>query len=217
MGDRVIARLLCALAVFAVVLGITAGAAAARTTDYGRSIKLGRSLAGQALRESGASAISVALVAGDRLVWQQTFGYADVAAKKAPGPETMYGIGSVSKVIAAAAVMKLVDQGKVGLDAPVVTYVPAFRMQSPAYAGITVRMALDHASGLPGSDFTNWSTATYFPGYLQQFLATAATRLMSRSKSRPTFTLKERMPRPKMSRAAASASGTSPSTTVMSL
>jgi len=165
-------------ALLAVILALTlaaaAGPASARPTDYHRAIALGRTLAAAALQESGASSISVAFVAGDRTVWQETFGYADTTAQTAPGPETMYGIGSVSKVLAAAAVMRLVDQGKVDLDAPVAAYVPAFRMRSPAYADITVRMVLDHSSGLPGSDFTNWSTAAYFPGYLQMYLDTVA-------------------------------------------
>ena len=80
----------------------------------------------------GASA-SLALVSDGRIVWQQGWGYADRAAKKAPGPGTMYGIASVSKVICAVAVMKLVDQGKVDLDAPVTRYLPAFTMADPQY------------------------------------------------------------------------------------
>ena len=170
------ARVVCAALLFLLVLAAVAGAAAAKATDYHKAIALGRELAAEALQESGASSISVAMVAGDRTVWRETFGYADVAARTKPGADTMYGIGSVSKVIAAAAVMKLVDQGKVELDAPVVAYVPAFRMLSPAYADITVRMTIDHSSGLPGSDFTDWSTAEYYPGYLQRFLDTAATQ-----------------------------------------
>ena len=173
---RLAARVAWAAALLALGLAAASGVAAAKTTDYHKAIALGRELATAALQESDASSISVAFVAGDKTVWQETFGYADVAAQKAPRADTMYGIGSVSKVIAAAAVMKLVDQGKVDLDAPVVAYVPAFRMASPAYADITVRMTIDHSSGLPGSDFTNWSTAEYFPGYLQQFLDTAATQ-----------------------------------------
>ena len=48
----------------------------------------------------------------------QGFGYADRATQAAPGPDTMYGIASVSKILATVATMQLVDQGKVDLDAP---------------------------------------------------------------------------------------------------
>jgi len=55
--------------------------------------------------------------------------------------------------------MLLVDEGKVELDAPVVRYLPRFRMLSPGYESITVRMLLTHQSGVPGSYF-NWGFTT---------------------------------------------------------
>lgn len=69
--------------------------------------------------------------------------------------ETMYGIGSVSKVYTAAAVMKLVDEGKLDLDEPLVRYLPAFKMKDSRYKQITPRMLLNHSSGLNGSTMTN--------------------------------------------------------------
>ncbi|MGG1664337.1 serine hydrolase domain-containing protein [Brevibacillus sp. NRS-1366] len=69
--------------------------------------------------------------------------------------DTMYGIGSVSKVFGAAAVMKLVDQGKIDLDTPVVKYIPEFKMKDERYKRITPRMLLNHSSGLRGTGSTN--------------------------------------------------------------
>ncbi len=63
----------------------------------------------------------------------------------------LYGIGSVSKMYTTAAVMKLAEAGKVSLDAPVTTYLPEFRMADGRYKDITVRMLLNHSSGLMGS------------------------------------------------------------------
>lgn len=62
----------------------------------------------------------------------------------------LYGIGSVSKVFTAAAVMKLVDEGKLDLDTPLTTYIPEFIMDDPRYTDITPRMLLSHSSGLMG-------------------------------------------------------------------
>ncbi len=162
---------LLALAVLLLAAFAPASQAASRYPD---TIRYGQRAALATLKDSGASSISLALVAGNRVVWRKTYGYADVAARRAPGRDTMYGIGSVSKVIASAAVMRLVDEGKVDLDAPVVRYVPGFRMLSPGYADITVRMLLDHSSGLPGTTFANWSAAEYYPGYQQQVLDSLA-------------------------------------------
>ncbi|MGB5823219.1 MAG: serine hydrolase domain-containing protein [Proteocatella sp.] len=69
--------------------------------------------------------------------------------------ENMYGIGSVSKMFAATSIMKLVEQGKLELDHPVTDYISEFEMADERYRGITVRMLLNHSSGLMGSSFNN--------------------------------------------------------------
>ena len=60
----------------------------------------------------------------------------------------LYGIGSVSKMYVTAAVMQLAEQGKIDLDAPVTKYLPEFKMADERYKDITVRMLLNHSSGL---------------------------------------------------------------------
>ena len=60
----------------------------------------------------------------------------------------LYGIGSVSKIYVTAAVMQLAEQGKIDLDAPVIRYLPDFKMADERYRDITVRMLLNHSSGL---------------------------------------------------------------------
>ena len=67
----------------------------------------------------------------------------------------IYGIGSVSKMYATVAVMQLVEDGKVELDGPVTDYIPDFRMADERYKDITVRMLMDHTSGIMGSTQTN--------------------------------------------------------------
>ena len=66
-----------------------------------------------------------------------------------PGLE--YGIGSVSKIFTTVAVMQLAEAGKLSLDQPVTKYLPDFKMADPRYRQITVRMLLNHSSGLMGS------------------------------------------------------------------
>lgn len=67
----------------------------------------------------------------------------------------MYGIGSISKMYTAAALSELATQGKVDLDKPVTAYVPDFKMADERYQKITVRMLLNHSSGLMGSTGNN--------------------------------------------------------------
>lgn len=69
--------------------------------------------------------------------------------------EKIYGVGSVSKVYVTAAVMQLVDRGLVELDEPIITYIPDFTMTDARYTDITVRMLMDHTSGIMGSTKKN--------------------------------------------------------------
>ncbi len=67
--------------------------------------------------------------------------------------DTTYCVASVSKVYVTTAVMQLVDQGKVDLDAPVTDYINDFKMADERYKDITVRMLMNHSSGLMGTTF----------------------------------------------------------------
>ncbi|MFE2337388.1 serine hydrolase domain-containing protein [Streptomyces coelicoflavus] len=66
-------------------------------------------------------------------------------------PNTLFAAGSVTKVFTATVAMTLVNEGLLKLDAPVRDYLPNFTaVNSERSAAITVRMLLNHSSGLPG-------------------------------------------------------------------
>ncbi len=141
------------------------------------AIAEGRAAAKDVMKETGASSVSLALVDGERLVWTETFGLADRELKAAPKSDTMYCIGSTSKALAAIAVMKLVDQKKVSLDAPLVNYIKSFSMLSPEYKKVTVRMLLNHSTGFPGTDERNAETSSPLPfSFSGQVLETLRTQ-----------------------------------------
>ena len=103
----------------------------------------------------GTTSVQYALIDNGQLILSGHTGKNDMKGKQPLTKDTLYGIGSVSKMYAAAAVMKLVDEGKVDLDAPFVDYVPDFKMKDERYKRITPRMLLNHSSGLQGSTFSN--------------------------------------------------------------
>lgn len=74
---------------------------------------------------------------------------------KSESTEKIYGIGSISKVYVTTAVMKLSEEGKVNLDAPVTEYIPEFTMADERYNEITVRMLMNHTSGIMGTSNVN--------------------------------------------------------------
>lgn len=67
----------------------------------------------------------------------------------------MSNVGSVSKIYVTTAVLQLVDEGLVDLDEPVVKYLPEFKVNDERYKDITVRMLMNHSSGLMGSTWKN--------------------------------------------------------------
>ena len=92
---------------------------------------------------------AVAVIAGGRrLAWSEGFGLADVEQRVPVTRRTRFRVGSVSKLFAAAAAVKLAEAGRLDLDAPVQRYVPAF----PAHAGppVTVRLLAGHLAGIRG-------------------------------------------------------------------
>lgn len=72
-----------------------------------------------------------------------------------PAMDRITDIGSISKVFVSVAAMQLVDEGKLDLDEPVVTYLPEFEMEDPRYRQITVRMLMNHRSGLMGTTYAD--------------------------------------------------------------
>jgi D-alanyl-D-alanine carboxypeptidase len=98
-------------------------------------------------RETYAPGASVAVirVGRDTLVYRG-YGLADVENEAAATPLTVYRIGSVTKQFTAAAVLRLVDEKRVELDAPISRYVPRL---PDAWSGIRVRHLLNHTAGIP--------------------------------------------------------------------
>ena len=93
----------------------------------------------------------MAIMDQGQLVYTEGFGMADRTRSVPVDADTIFNIGSISKLFCATAVMLLVDDGLMELDNPVVEYLPEFTMADDRYRDITVRMLLDHSSGFPGS------------------------------------------------------------------
>lgn len=90
------------------------------------------------------------------LAMTMSFGILSVNAQennKDASSDYILNIGSVSKMYATTAVMQLVEQGKVNLDDPVTAYIPDFKLADERYKDITVRMLMNHTSGLMGTQY----------------------------------------------------------------
>lgn len=89
--------------------------------------------------------MSVSVAVHGKIVWSQGFGFADVENRTMVTPLTKFRIGSVSKTLTASALALLYEQGKLDLDAPVQTYVPAFPTKRWP---ISTRQVAGHLAGI---------------------------------------------------------------------
>ncbi len=90
----------------------------------------------------------------DGAVEAHGFGIASLETRQAVTADTLFQIGSITKVFTATLVMGLVEEGRLDLDAPVATYLPGLRLADPeALRRITLRHLLSHTSGLEGDRF----------------------------------------------------------------
>ena len=80
----------------------------------------------QLWRTSGVPSIAITVAHQRQVVFSRGIGFADLDNMVPATPSTVYNVGSVSKVMAAVAVMQLVEQGKIGLDDPIRKFVPGF-------------------------------------------------------------------------------------------
>lgn len=142
---------------------------------YAAAIQEAQDAAYEVTRAGGTS-VGIAFVTRDEVVLADGYGIADVAASVPATGNTMFPIGSVSKMFAAVAVMQLVDQGLIDLEKPLVQYLPSFRMADARYDQITVKMLLNHTSGIPGTRYTSAETTVAVPGYAEAVFASLANQ-----------------------------------------
>ncbi len=119
----------------------------------------------------GATAL---IMVDGKVVYSEGFGMANRVKSIPVDKRTFFNTGSIGKVYVTTAIMLLVDDGKVSLDGPVTDYLPEFKMADDRYKKITVRMLLNHTSGIPGTEDANSFSFKYDNNIKQETLNTLA-------------------------------------------
>ncbi|TQR38851.1 serine hydrolase domain-containing protein [Brevibacillus brevis] len=111
--------------------------------------------ASKIVSEYGASGLQYAIRDHGSIVLSGSAGVYDKETKSPITEDTMFGIGSVSKMYVTAATMMLADSKKIDIDKPLTTYIKDFKMADKRYKQITPRMLMNHSSGIYGSQYGN--------------------------------------------------------------
>jgi CubicO group peptidase (beta-lactamase class C family) len=106
----------------------------------------------QLMRALHVPGCAVAIIYGRSLAWSRVYGICDVRSHRSVTPQTMFEACSMTKPVFAYSVLKLVEEGRLDLDRPLVEYLPDLAPADRAErSAITARMVLTHTTGLP-----NW-------------------------------------------------------------
>lgn len=117
-------------------------------TDYTPAIQQITAAVEYEVARTNLPALSISLTDRDRCVWASGFGFQDADKRVPATADTIYRVGSVSKLFTDIAVMQLVEQGTLDLDAPVETYLPDFKPRNAYGIPVTLRRMMSHRSGL---------------------------------------------------------------------
>jgi CubicO group peptidase (beta-lactamase class C family) len=121
-------------------------------------------------QRAGLASVAVAIVHGETVLLAAGYGCANLARGTPATPDTLYRVGSVTKLFEATALMQLRDAGHLRLDDPVAKSVPAVWFEGPGgeRAFPTWRQLASHTAGLPRSIPTTVGTASELFRYLER-------------------------------------------------
>ncbi len=120
-------------------------AASALSSDWATAVERARQVARASLAEQNLPGLSVAVAVGPDLVWAEGFGWADLENRVKVEPDTRFRIGTASTMLTSAAVGLLLERGRLKLDDPIQTYVPAFPTKEWP---VTLRHLMGHVAGI---------------------------------------------------------------------
>lgn len=149
MGVAVMAALLLALPA-AEGMARAGGAA-----EGGLAGKEAQEMAEALIDGYGVNSVQYAIRDEGKIVLSGGLGVTEDGSNEPVSKDTIFGIGSVSKMYVTAAAMMLADAGKVDIDRPLTDYISDFKMADERYKRITTRMLMNHSAGLYGSHYKN--------------------------------------------------------------
>src|SRR3989440_954426 len=117
---------------------------------------------------------AIGVVKNGKLIYAKGFGVAKLGGTTGITSKSLFHMASVTKTFVATAIMQLSEKGKIDLDAPVIRYLPYFKLNDERYRTITIRQMLSHTSGIPDTITYNWDKPEYDAGALERFVRSIA-------------------------------------------
>jgi CubicO group peptidase (beta-lactamase class C family) len=130
-----------------------AGCDSSDTSGFNKTIHDTSDFIHTEMKKADAVGLSIALVSDNDIIWAEGFGWADKENEIPATADSRFMLGSGTKTLTTVALLKLYEQGLVGLDDPIGQYLPEFTM-APRFPfqsqQMTIRRLLNHHAGVPG-------------------------------------------------------------------
>ncbi|MCC6770906.1 MAG: serine hydrolase [Gemmatimonadaceae bacterium] len=114
--------------------------------------------------------VSIAVADSGRIVWARSFGVKEAGTTDSVTPTTIFQAASISKPVAATGMMRLVQEGKLSLDAPVNDYLTSWKLPDNRFTAtekVTLRRIASHHAGLTVHGFPGYAVTDSIPTVVQ--------------------------------------------------
>ncbi|HVJ62266.1 MAG TPA: serine hydrolase domain-containing protein [Tahibacter sp.] len=115
-------------------------------------------------------AVGIAVIDQGRVAWARAYGVLDTTGKRPATTATLFQAASISKAISALGALRLVEQGKLSLDAGANTQLTAWKLPDNAFTkarAVTLRMLLNHSAGVTVHGYHGYAIGQPVPTLLQ--------------------------------------------------
>ena len=119
----------------------------------------------QLLSDFSVPGAAIAIIEDGEIILQKGYGFSNVEKERKVDIKTGFNIASMSKTIAAWGLMKLVQDGKIDLDAPAEKYLTRWQLPKSAFnsSEVTIRRLLSHTAGVSLHGYPGWSPSDTLP------------------------------------------------------
>ncbi len=122
------------------------------------------------MKHYGVHGVSIAVIDGFKIAWAKSFGVMDTASKRPVTDSTLFQAASISKPVFAMAMLKLVEEGALKLDADVNTQLTSWKVPENEYTAtekVTLKRLLGHLAGTTVHGFEGYVPGDTLPTLLQ--------------------------------------------------
>lgn len=120
----------------------------------------------QRMAHYGVPGLSIAVIRGGKLAWARGYGVRQAGAPEPISTETMFSVGSVSKVGAAVVALRMADRGELDIDRDVNAYLTRWKVPASAFTAlrpVTLRGVFSHTAGFNLNDFPDYQPGAALP------------------------------------------------------